>query len=400
MSHGHHLSEEESMRQMLLQHAMARQEEQERWRLEALARAEEAQRQAFFAPFPLHSPAAVAMPPWFGPAPGMTHGDEMTVNPEPMTVENEEELQLRRAMEESKREEEERKRRLVVAEEEERRRHLAIEHEARRQQLLRQQQQQQYQHETADEEEDEEEDEARREALEEAKQVQLALQLSLAEQQHARQRADHNLDEEDDEVDDPELADALRLSKLVHKSPEERLREEQAIYRSALINEQNREYEESRQRDLMKEEEKRRRQMERDRARELISLARSKEVGLVPEPPAGAEATTELVVRLPDGRRTLRRFPQEAALQGVKDWIDVELAKEHELEQSSTTDGEAEATEEDDESQAAVKTNAGAFLVGGYDLVADFPRRVFTDMQASASQAGLCPRALLNLARK
>jgi hypothetical protein len=124
----------------------------------------------------------------------------------------------------------------------------------------------------------------------------------------------------------------------------------------------------------------------------------------VSEPPAGAEATTELVVRLPDGRRTRRRFPQEAALQSVKDWIDVELAKAHELEQSSATDGETEATEEDDddddESQPAVKTNAGAFLVGGYDLVADFPRRVFTDMQASASQAGLCPRALLNLARK
>ena len=32
--------------------------------------------------------------------------------------------------------------------------------------------------------------------------------------------------------------------------------------------------------------------------------------------------------------------------------------------------------------------------------VTDFPRRVFTDLDECAIQAGLCPRALLNLSKR
>ncbi len=107
---------------------------------------------------------------------------------------------------------------------------------------------------------------------------------------------------------------------------------------------------------------------------------------------------------MPDGGRTRRGFPPDANLQAIKDWIDVELAKSHqaeldklsvgnEVENHGNGNGEGEAV-------AAVRTQAGSYLVGGYDLVTDFPRRVFTDMRESASQAGLCPRALLNLSRK
>lgn len=294
-----------------------------------------------------------------------------------------------------------------------------------------------------DEEEDEEDDEARRAALEEAKQVQLALQLSLAEQKlRARPQQQQTWDGlraegfADDEpshhffdhgghheaydrrkgkekvVDDDEKEDggadderelALRLSQLVHLPPEARAREEQAIYRAALINEQNREFQESQRTDMVKEDQKLQEQIERDRALALIARARNKEAALLPEPPTGTEGATELVVRMPDGGRTRRRFPPDATLQAIKDWVDVELAKSHQTELdklSIVNDDDNDNDNEEGEAVAVVRTQAGSYLVGGYDLVTDFPRRAFTDMRVSASQAGLCPRALLNLSRK
>ncbi|ELR23614.1 UBX domain containing protein [Acanthamoeba castellanii str. Neff] len=446
--HHQHLSEEEAMRQVLLQHALARQEEQERWQRLAFAEAE-AQHQAalaaasmapatppFLAPnYAAYVNQATGIPQWTGAAaPGPYAQPMASLTPNVA----DEEVQVQRALEESRREEEERKRRQAAAEEEERRAIAQRQRESEEEFYRMQQRQTAFIHDVEhqeDEEEDEEDDEARRAALEEAKQVQLALQLSLAEQKlRARPQQQQTWDGlraegfADDEpshhffdhgghheaydrrkgkekvVDDDEKEDggadderelALRLSQLVHLPPEARAREEQAIYRAALINEQRT--------DMVKEDQKLQEQIERDRALALIARARNKEAALLPEPPTGTEGATELVVRMPDGGRTRRRFPPDATLQAIKDWVDVELAKSHQTELdklSIVNDDDNDNDNEEGEAVAVVRTQAGSYLVGGYDLVTDFPRRAFTDMRVSASQAGLCPRALLNLSRK
>lgn len=444
------------MRQVLLQHALARQEEQERWQRLAFAEAE-AQHQAalaaasmapatppFLAPnYAAYVNQATGIPQWTGAAaPGPYAQPMASLTPNVA----DEEVQVQRALEESRREEEERKRRQAAAEEEERRAIAQRQRESEEEFYRMQQRQTAFIHDVEhqeDEEEDEEDDEARRAALEEAKQVQLALQLSLAEQKlRARPQQQQTWDGlraegfADDEpshhffdhgghheaydrrkgkekvVDDDEKEDggadderelALRLSQLVHLPPEARAREEQAIYRAALINEQNREFQESQRTDMVKEDQKLQEQIERDRALALIARARNKEAALLPEPPTGTEGATELVVRMPDGGRTRRRFPPDATLQAIKDWVDVELAKSHQTELdklSIVNDDDNDNDNEEGEAVAVVRTQAGSYLVGGYDLVTDFPRRAFTDMRVSASQAGLCPRALLNLSRK
>lgn len=364
--HHQHLSEEEAMRQVLLQHALARQEEQERWQRLAFAEAE-AQHQAalaaasmapatppFLAPnYAAYVNQATGIPQWTGAAaPGPYAQPMASLTPNVA----DEEVQVQRALEESRREEEERKRRQAAAEEEERRAIAQRQRESEEEFYRMQQRQTAFIHDVEhqeDEEEDEEDDEARRAALEEAKQVQLALQLSLAEQKlRARPQQQQTWDGlraegfADDEpshhffdhgghheaydrrkgkekvVDDDEKEDggadderelALRLSQLVHLPPEARAREEQAIYRAALINEQvcirvcdarithhtrspddttphdtqNREFQESQRTDMVKEDQKLQEQIERDRALALIARARNKEAALLPEPPTG-----------------------------------------------------------------------------------------------------------------
>lgn len=283
------------MRQVLLQHALARQEEQERWRRLALAEAE-AQHQAALATAASMAPAtssfldpnyatyadqATAMPQWTGAAAPSPYTQPMPILAP--NVAEQEEVEMQRALEESQREEEERKRRQAEAEEEERRAIAHRQRESEEEYYRVQQRQAAYmhdvEHQDEEDEEAEDEDEARRAGLEEAKQVQLALQLSLAEQkrragpqQQLQQawdglRAEGFADHEpslldpgghheahdrrkgkekvvDDENEDggaegeSELAEALRLSQLVYLPPEARAREEQAIYRAALINEQ------------------------------------------------------------------------------------------------------------------------------------------------------------------
>jgi hypothetical protein len=299
--HHQHLSEEEAMRQVLLQHAQARQEEQERWRRLAIAEAE-AQHQAALAAAasmaPVATPSfldpnyatyadqATAMPQWTGAAAPSPYTQPMAILAP--NVAEQEEVEMQRALEESRREEEERKRRQAEAEEEERRAIAQRQRESEEEYYRMQQRQAAYMHDVEHQEEDEEaedDDEARRAALEEAKQVQLALQLSLAEQKrragpqkqlqqawdglraegfadhepshhfldsvngghheaHDRRKGKEKVVDDHDENEDGgaegerELAEALRLSQLVYLPPEARAREEQAIYRAALINEQ------------------------------------------------------------------------------------------------------------------------------------------------------------------
>ena len=77
------------------------------------------------------------------------------------------------------------------------------------------------------------------------------------------------------------------------------------------------------------------------------------------------------MVRMPDGRRARRRFSQESSLRAIKDWVDVELAKAHQQEQSLDSDppGEGDGNDDKERKNGVGLTTAGAFLVEGYDLV-------------------------------
>ena len=88
----------------------------------------------------------------------------------------------------------------------------------------------------------------------------------------------------------------------------------------------------------------------------------AKAVAVPAEPPAGPNAT-RLVIKLPDGRRLDRRFDKSATLQAALDYVESE-------------DPDAETA---------------------YDLVSNFPRKVFTREQSDETleSLGLHPQAML-----
>jgi len=203
-----------------------------------------------------------------------------------------------------------------------------------------------------------------------------------------------------DTLDGDELEDAIRLSMAVHKGQEERKKEEEAIHRLRLIKEQNREYNESLLLDKLKEEqqlaaeqeEKKYEQTEKEKKQklqELLLQMKDKSLTLPPEPAKGLSDTAELVVRLPDGKRATRRFYKGNLIRHVKDWVDSELGKKDEEERRES--------EQQPEGERKELTTAASFLVQGYDLVTDFPRVVFADLNQSLEEAKLHPRALLNI---
>ena len=91
----------------------------------------------------------------------------------------------------------------------------------------------------------------------------------------------------------------------------------------------------------------------------------AKATTLAPEPTAGADDATRLVIRLSDGRRLDRRFGKRERLQAVVDYIESELPDIY--------DG------------------------ADFELVSNYPRKVFSAETRSATleALGLCPQATL-----
>jgi chemotaxis protein histidine kinase CheA len=91
----------------------------------------------------------------------------------------------------------------------------------------------------------------------------------------------------------------------------------------------------------------------------------AKATSLAPEPTAGADDATRLVIRLSDGRRLDRRFGKRERLQAVVDYIESELPDIY--------DG------------------------ADFELVSNYPRKVFSAETRSATleDLGLCPQATL-----
>jgi FAS-associated factor 2 len=153
-----------------------------------------------------------------------------------------------------------------------------------------------------------------------------------------------------------------------------------------MIEEQDRAYQESLEADQKKErdrqaaiaaEQRALAEAERQR-RELVAASQKqkqeldrKRRSLGAEPPAEpASAVTTIAVRLPSGARLSRRFPIDARVASVYDWVDV--------------------------SQDAV----GALPIGSYNLVSSFPRATYSDQSLTLSEAKLVPQAALFLSPK
>jgi len=246
-----------------------------------------------------------------------------------------------------------------------------------------------------------------RESQNEERQLRLAMEMSLADHERKKQSKKEELDDwleeskmfrdysraagefkrdqcreikEKEEVNDKE---ALRLSELVHKPPEEREKTEQSVYLTVIVGEQDRQFDESLQQDRMKEDKEARRQKERVLTQSLVATMRSKEAFLPPEPPAGDNGVKELGVRMPHRGRVKRRFLQKVSVGMIKNWVDVELAKAYNQHSGDEN----------------IQTILSSFLVDGYDLMGDFPRRAFTKLEATVEQAGLSDRTILDLSK-
>ncbi|KAL6759300.1 ubiquitin-related domain-containing protein [Haematococcus lacustris] len=87
------------------------------------------------------------------------------------------------------------------------------------------------------------------------------------------------------------------------------------------------------------------------------TLAR-KAAALVPEPAPGDPEAVTIMVRLPDGMRLSRKFKKSNALQAVFDYVDVQH-------------------------------QAATYLPGRYNLVNQFPRRVFQESDATGTLADM-----------
>ena len=154
-----------------------------------------------------------------------------------------------------------------------------------------------------------------------------------------------------------------------------------------LREQQEREYNESLRADREREERLQREADERTRLaeqaeeeaslREAMELSREltrqqkleeKKARLLEEPPVGPQ-TTRLQLKLPNGKKLLRRFPKEATLLNVRDFIDISLSEN------------------------------GVEDIEEYSLNLNFPKRVFypndEDNTLSMESSGLHPQAVL-----
>ncbi|GIL59381.1 hypothetical protein Vafri_14249 [Volvox africanus] len=106
-----------------------------------------------------------------------------------------------------------------------------------------------------------------------------------------------------------------------------------------------------------------------EEAARLASLVAAKAARLPPEPPASSADAITVMVRLPDGSRHSRRFTRTDRLSSLFDFVDVELDSAAKAPVSTATgDGGAGTAA----AQPSLKP-------GSYNLVAQFPRRVFCE---------------------
>jgi FAS-associated factor 2 len=147
------------------------------------------------------------------------------------------------------------------------------------------------------------------------------------------------------------------------------IREEQdRAFEESLAEDQERERkarEENRKIMEQLEKEKREKQLEDKKLQEIERKRQRCRERLPIEPEAGDEGITQLLIRLTDGSRLQRRFKTTDTLQVVFDFID---SSPHNLNE--------------------------------YELVTNFPRKVFNDPQVTLKEAGLFPQASLFVQEK
>ncbi|KXZ49719.1 hypothetical protein GPECTOR_20g576 [Gonium pectorale] len=124
-------------------------------------------------------------------------------------------------------------------------------------------------------------------------------------------------------------------------------------------------------------------------ASRVTALLMQKTARLPAEPPASAPDAITVMVRLPDGSRHSRRFAPADRLTSLFDFVDVEL--DSTAKAAAATAG-ATAAAAGDGVAAAAAAPQSTLKPGTYNLVAQFPRRVFSENESgdkTFAEAGL-----------
>jgi len=125
------------------------------------------------------------------------------------------------------------------------------------------------------------------------------------------------------------------------------------------VHEEEQQIKQEKERIYHEEEMKRKRQMEKEKKKEILQK------DLPSEPTIGEKGITHLIIRLTDGSKLQRRFRITDKLQVVLNFIEL-TGTEH----------------------------------GDYDLVSNFPKKVFSDPSITLEQASLFPQASLFVQQK
>lgn len=193
------------------------------------------------------------------------------------------------------------------------------------------------------------------------------MDMSLQEHRREQERRQQQLTE------DEQMQLALALSKMEEDQSNSEEEEEPLIMHRRLRHEQDKAYEEALKKD-QETEKRKEEEMEVQTEQEALELSlkltrqarhnRALEI-LEPEPDASDLDSTQIVIRLPNGTRLDRRFCIHDNIEQLRAFVDSKLM---ELE----------------------------CIPLEYDLVSDFPKKVYNNKQTFL-QAGLTPRALVSI---
>jgi chemotaxis protein histidine kinase CheA len=215
---------------------------------------------------------------------------------------------------------------------------------------------------------------SKREAeLEENRQLQTALNLSLLEAEQQRSEEERKIKQA--------IEESERLERQKLREEQERLYQESLERDRAKQRQREEEMRRQREEEEKKEREEEQRElyqalnlsMQLTAERERIQQLKERLTKLPPEPSPTSADTIQLVVRLPNGQRLTRNFSNCATFAQVKDWIDTLVV----------------SPETSDEIKKNIPTS--------YVFVQDFPRKIFSDLNQTLKDAGLIKRALINV---
>jgi len=138
-------------------------------------------------------------------------------------------------------------------------------------------------------------------------------------------------------------------------------KEQDQAYEASLKEDQIKEWMQKQQEESQEEQEAIQMSIELTKMKKIQDLEKS----LPSEPAVGLQNVTHIVIRMPDGKRLERRFLMDSKLQLLRNFIDSKTLSER--------------------------------VPDSYEIVTDFPKKIYSNMNSSFRESGLYPRALVSL---